>query len=118
MVIYNQQMRRVAVYSVTYDKAFVYTTNNFNLTAKEIATIYTDRWQTETFVKKLKQNFPLTYFLGDNSNAIEIQLWCALIALLLLNVPHKVNNCTTPFSILATIIYLHIMYYVAQFVII
>ena len=81
--VITQQMRRVAVFSQRYKKAFVYTTNNFDLTAVEIAAIYANRWQIETFFKKLKQNFPLTYFYGDNTNAIEIQVWCALIALLL-----------------------------------
>ena len=117
-VICKQQMRRVVVYSAKYKKAFVYITNNFDLTAIEIAAIYANRWQIETFFKKLKQNFPLTYFFGDNSNAIEIQVWCALIALLLLDVTHKDHNSTMPFSILATIIRLHIMNYVALSVII
>lgn len=116
--IVKQQMRRVAVYSVKYDRAFVYITNNFDLTAVEIAAIYANRWQIETFFKKLKQNFPLTYFFGDNSNAIEIQVWCALIALLLLDVTHKDHNSTMPFSILATITRLHIMNYVSLSVII
>lgn len=117
-VIFKQQMRRVVVYSAKYKKAFVYITNNFDLTAIEVGAIYANRWQIETFFKKLKQNFPLTYFFGDNSNAIEIQVWCALIALLLLDVTHKDHNSAMPFSILATIIRLHIMNYVALSVII
>ena len=117
-VVFKQQMRRVVVYSAKYKKAFVYITNNFDLTAIEIGAIYANRWQIETFFKKLKQNFPLTYFLGDNSNAIEIQVWCALIALLLLDVTHKDHNSAMPFSILATIVRLHIMNYVALSVII
>lgn len=117
-VVFKQQMRRVVVYSAKYKKAFVYITNNFDLTAIEIGAIYANRWQIETFFKKLKQNFPLTYFFGDNSNAIEIQVWCALIALLLLDVTHKDHNSAMPFSILATIIRLHIMNYVALSVII
>jgi hypothetical protein len=108
----KQQMRRVAVYSPKYRKAFVYTTNNFELTAVEIAAIYENRWQIEVFFKKLKQNFPLTYFFGDNANAIEIQIWCALIALLLLDVTHKEHKSKMAFSILATIVRLHIMNYV------
>ena len=109
----KQQMRRVAFFSDQYGKAFVYITNNFELTAVEIAAIYAQRWQIETFFKKLKQNFPLTYFFGDNANAIEIQIWCALIALLLLDVMHKEHNSTMPFSIMATLVRLHIMNYVA-----
>ncbi len=108
----KQQMRRVAFFSERYGKAFVYITNNFELTAVEIAAVYENRWQIETFFKKLKQNFPLTYFFGDNANAIETQIWCALIALLLLDVTYKSHKSKMAFSILATIIRLHIMNYV------
>jgi hypothetical protein len=111
--IKTMQLRRVAVFSEKYQKAFVYITNTFELTAVEIAAIYANRWQIETFFKKLKQNFPLTYFFGDNSNAIEIQVWCALIALLLLDVLHKGQNSRMAFSIFATIVRLHIMNYVS-----
>ena len=106
------QMRRVVLFSEKHHQAFVYITNNFELTAMEIVVIYQNRWQIETFFKKLKQNFPLTYFYGDNANAIEIQIWCALIALLLLDVTHKSHKSKMAFSILATIVRLHIMNYV------
>ena len=46
--------------------------------------IYKKRWQIELIFKQLKQNFQLKYFLGDNQNAIEIQIWCAMLANLLL----------------------------------
>ena len=106
------QMRRVVLFSEKHNQSFVYITNNFELTALEVVAIYQNRWQIETFFKKLKQNFPLTYFYGDNTNAIEIQIWCALIALLLLDVTHKAHNSKMAFSILATIVRLHIMNYV------
>ena len=107
------QMRRVAVFSEKYRTAFVFITNNFELSASEIAAIYQNRWQIEVFFKKLKQNFPLTYFYGDNTNAIEIQIWCALIALLLLQVVHKEQKSKMAFSILAAIVRLHLMNYVS-----
>ncbi len=107
------QMRRVAVFSEKYQTAFVFITNNFELSAIEIAAIYQKRWQIEVFFKKLKQNFPLTYFYGDNTNAIEIQIWCALIALLLLQVVHKEHKSKMVFSILAAIVRLHVMNYVS-----
>lgn len=47
-------MRRVAFFSEQYGKAFVYITNNFELTAVEIAAIYHNRWQIEVFFKKIK----------------------------------------------------------------
>lgn len=107
------QMRRVAVFSEKYNTAFVFITNNFELSATEIAAIYQNRWQIEVFFKKLKQNFPLTYFYGDNTNAVEIQIWCALIALLLLQVVFKEQKTKMAFSLLTTIVRLHIMNYVS-----
>ena len=48
--------------------------------------VYRRRWQIETLFKRLKQNFPLKYFLGDSQNAIQIQIWVCLIAWLLMQV--------------------------------
>lgn len=107
------QMRRVAVFSEKYKTAFVFITNNFELSASQVVAIYQNRWQIEVFFKKLKQNFPLTYFYGDNTNAIEIQIWCALIALLLLQVVHKEQKSKMAFSILAAIVRLHLMNYIS-----
>ena len=58
---------------------------------------------------------PLTYYYGDNTNtnAIEIQIWCALIALLRLQVVHKEQKSKMAFSILAAIVRLHLMNYVS-----
>ena len=60
----------------------------------------------------MKQNFTLNYFLGDNENAIEIQIWCALIALVLLQVLHKENEATLAFTVLTAIVRLHLMNYI------
>lgn len=105
------QIRRIAYYSPKHKATFVYQTNNTELTAMDIVAIYQNRWQIEKFFKKLKQNFPLQYFLGDNENAIQIQIWCALIGLLLLQVIFTEQKVTLAFSILASIISLHIMNY-------
>lgn len=107
------QLRRIAYYSQKHHATFIYITNHFDIEAMQIVEIYKNRWQIEKFFKKLKQNFPLTYFLGDNINAIEIQIWCALIALMLLQVLHKENNSNLSFSILATIVRLHLMNYIS-----
>jgi IS4 transposase len=72
------KIRRIANYRQKHEANFVYWTNNKELTATEIVAIYQNRWQIEKFFKRLKQNFPLNYFLGDNENAIQIQIWCAL----------------------------------------
>lgn len=105
------QIRRIAYYSEKHQATFVYQTNNIELAAMDIVAIYQNRWQIEKFFKKLKQNFPLQYFLGDNENAIEIQIWCALIGLLLLQVIFAEQKATIAFSILASIVNLHLMNY-------
>jgi len=107
------QLRRIAYYSQKHRSTFIYITNHFDIEAMQIVEIYKNRWQIEKFFKKLKQNFPLTYFLGDNINAIEIQIWCALIALMLLQVLHRENNSNLSFSILATIVRLHLINYIS-----
>ena len=109
----TMEIRRIAYYSPKHNNTFIYQTNNLELTATEIVTIYQNRWQIEKFFKKLKQNFPLNYFLGDNENAIQIQIWCALIGLLLLQVLHKENHATIAFSILSAIVSIHLMNYIS-----
>jgi transposase len=105
------QLRRVAYYSEKHNDTFIYWTNNLELKASEVIAIYQNRWQIEKFFKKLKQNFPLQYFLGDNTNAIEIQIWCALIGLVLLQVIFAEQKTTIAFSILASIVAIHLMNY-------
>jgi hypothetical protein len=105
------QLRRIAYYSKKHDATFIYWTNNIELKASEVVAIYQNRWQIEKFFKKLKQNFPLQYFLGDNTNAIEIQIWCALIGLILLQVIFTEQKTTIAFSILASIVSTHLMNY-------
>lgn len=105
------QIRRIAYYSQKHQTTFIFQTNNFELSASDIVAIYQNRWQIEKFFKKLKQNFPLKYFLGDNENAIQIQIWCALIGLLLLQVLFNENKATMAFSILASLVSIHLMNY-------
>jgi len=62
----------------------VFLTNQTKLDATTIAAIYKDRWQIELFFKALKQNLKIKTFVGTSANAVKIQVWTALIALLLL----------------------------------
>ncbi|CAO0822627.1 hypothetical protein DFAR_3190023 [Desulfarculales bacterium] len=63
-------------------------TNHHKLTASIVADIYEDRWELELFSKALKQNLKVKTFVGTSSNAVEIQIRTALIALLLLKWLH------------------------------
>ena len=68
------ELRRIAYWDGQNQKCYVFLSNNFLISPDRIANIYKHRWQIETMFKRLKQNFPLKYFLGDNQNAIEIQI--------------------------------------------
>ena len=59
-------------------------TNHLGLAAATIAAIYQDRWQVELFFKALKQNLRVKSFVGTSANTLKIQIWTALIAILLL----------------------------------
>jgi hypothetical protein len=76
----EHKARRIAYWDSENERLFEFITNNMELPAEKIAYIYKKRWQIELLFKQLKQNFPLKYFLGDNENAIEIQIWAAMLA--------------------------------------
>ena len=61
-------------------------TNQLQFAANTIADIYRERWQIELFFKALKQNLKIKTFVGTSANAVRIQIWTALIAILLLKI--------------------------------
>jgi len=77
-----------------------------------VAAIYKLRWQIELLFKQLKQNFPLKYFLGDNENAIKIQIYCVLIANLLMTVVQKMLKRSWAFSNLVSFCKIHLFNYI------
>jgi transposase len=81
---YEKKLRRVRYYDEEGKKEYAYLTNNFELTAKQIADIYKDRWQIELFFKWIKQNLKIKTFLGTSQNAVMAQIWVAMIYYLLL----------------------------------
>lgn len=105
------QARLITYCDPETNKCFYFLTNNRELAPLTIANYYRQRWQIETFFKRIKQNYPLQYFLGDNENAIKIQIWCALIADLLLKVIKKGTRSTMAFSNIVGLIRLHLMTY-------
>ena len=81
-----QKARLITFCDPNTNQTLQFITNNFTYSAATVADIYKKRWQIELLFKRVKQNFQLHYFLGDNENAIRIQLWSALIADLLLKI--------------------------------
>jgi IS4 transposase len=96
-------------------RRFQFITNNTRLAASTIASLYKKRWQIEILFKRFKQNYPLKYFLGDNENAVKIQIWCALIADLLIKIVKSLAAKKWSFSNLASIIRIHLMTYINVF---
>lgn len=106
------QARIVVYYDAKEKRTFEFLTNNLEFSPLTIAQIYQRRWQIETLFKRIKQNYPLRNFLGDNENAIRIQVWCALIADLLLKIVNRQIKRIWSFSNLSSMIRLHLMTYI------
>jgi IS4 transposase len=96
-------------------KQYIFITNNLKLPAAKIALIYKCRWMIELLFKQIKQNFPLRYFWGNSENAIKMQIYCVLIAQLLMVVIRKKSATKKSFANMITLIRLHLMSYVALF---
>jgi len=107
------KLRKVVFWDDIGKRLFVYITNLFDIRADLIVALYKIRWQIELLFKQLKQNFPLRYFLGDNENAIKIQIWSALIANLLLTVIMKMVKRKWAFSNLVSFCKLHLFNYIS-----
>jgi len=81
--IYPERLRLVT-FKTESGEMLKFLTNEMRLAAATIAEIYKDRWQIEIFFKMLKQNLRIKTFVGTSANAVWIQIWTALIAMLLL----------------------------------
>ena len=108
------KLRRIT-FKTTEGKVYVFITNNITLPAIQIATIYKNRWMIELLFKQIKQNFPLRYFWGQSKNAIKMQVYCVLIAQLLMVVIRKKAATKKSFANMITVIRLHLTSYVELF---
>ena len=106
------KLRKVTFYDRENKREFEFLTNLFELRADLIAGLYKIRWQIELLFKQLKQNFPLRYFLGDNENAIKIQIYCVLIVNLLIAVIKKKLKRSWAFSNLVSFCKIHLFNYI------
>ena len=111
-VIITHHARIITYPDIQKKKLITLLTNDFEMTPEDIIDIYRKRWTIEKLFKQLKQNFPLRYFYGESANAIKIQVWCTLIANLLLMVIKCSVKRSWSFSGLATMIRILLMYYV------
>ncbi|MBN8786021.1 MAG: IS4 family transposase [Terrimonas sp.] len=106
------QARLITYRNSLSGECFQFLTNNFRMLPSTIADLYRKRWQIEILFKRMKQNYPLRYFLGDTANAIQIQIWCALIADFIINLIKKTIAHKWSFSNLCAMVRLHLMTYI------
>jgi IS4 transposase len=81
---YPDLLRRIEVWDADNEQVIVLLTNHLRFGSSTIAAIYKDRWQIEIFFKTIKQNLKIKTFVGTSPNALLIQIWTALIAILIL----------------------------------
>jgi hypothetical protein len=108
---FKHRLRRIVVWDAAQEREIVLLTNHFDFGATTIANIYKDRWEIELFFKALKQNLKIKTFVGTTENALHIQIWTALIALLLLKWLHHLSQANWSFSNLASMLRLNLFTY-------
>lgn len=104
----KMKLRKVS-YQDQQNRYYDFLTNNFDISAEDVAFLYKKRWGIEILFKKMKQNFQLHYFYGENENAIYTQVWCTLIAQLLLTVTQKIAQAKKAFSVVASLVRIHLI---------
>lgn len=102
---------RIVVWDADKNREIVLLTNHFDFGATTIADIYKERWQIELFFKALKQNLKIKSFVGVSENALRIQIWTALIAMLLLKWLHHLSKAAWSLSNLASMLRLNLFTY-------
>lgn len=75
---YPDKVRRIKFIDPDTNKKITFLTNNFELTAKNIADLYKARWRIELFFKWIKQHLKIKSFFGTSENAVRTQIWIAI----------------------------------------
>lgn len=104
-------LRRVVVWDEEQQREIVLLTNHLTLGATTIAAIYKDRWEIELFFKALKQHLKIKTFIGTSENALKVQIWTALIALLLLKFLQFKSQCGWPLCRMVAMLRLNLFSY-------
>lgn len=107
----GRPLRRVEIWLPQEERTLVFITNHLDLGATTVARIYKDRWQIELFFKALKQNLRVKTFVGTSANALHIQVWTALIALLVLKYLQFKAHISWSFSNLSALLRMNLFVY-------
>ena len=82
--LYPDKLRMVEYYDDEKDMVFVFITNNFEVSALDVARLYRNRWQIEVFFKWIKQNLTIKTLWGHSENAVNIHIWIAICTYLII----------------------------------
>ena len=104
-------LRRVVVWDEANECQVVLLTNHLEFGATTIAAIYRDRWEIEVFFKTLKQHLKVKTLVGTSENALRIQIWTALLALLLLKWLHHLSRAGWSLSNMAALLRMNLFTY-------
>jgi hypothetical protein len=104
-------LRRVVVWNAVNEEEIVLLTNHLAFGPTTVAAIYKDRWEIELFFKALKQNLKVKSFVGTSANALRIQIWTALLAMLLLKWLHHLSKAKWSLSNLASMLRMNLFTY-------
>ena len=104
-------LRLVAIWDPEGERELVFLTNQLDFGPTTIAAIYKDRWEIELFFKALKQNLRVKTFVGTTENALLVQIWTALIAMLLLKWLHHLSKAGWSLSNLAAMLRMNLFTY-------
>lgn len=98
---YPEPLRLIKYWDEENQREFTFLTNNFDLTALQVAELYHQRWQIELFFKWLKQHLKIKHFYGTSLNAVKIQVYVAIITFCLVAiVQHDMKLGLTTYEVL------------------
>jgi hypothetical protein len=86
---YPGKLRRVKYYDKEQEKIYIFLTNNFEISAMEVALLYKHRWKIELFFKWIKQHLQIKTFWGESENAVKTQIWIAVCTYLMVAIAKK-----------------------------
>ena len=103
--LYPKEMRMVKYYDAENDEELTFITNQMDLGALQIANLYRNRWQMETFFKWVKQNLTIKSFWGHSENAVKTHLWIAICTYLIVaRIKASIKDCPYTITEVATLL--------------
>lgn len=99
--LYPDKLRLVEFHDQEKDNELVFLTNNFDVSAIEVAYLYKNRWQVETFYKWIKQNLTIKKLWGHSPNAVKTHIWIAICTYLIVAyVKHSLKSTLSIYEIM------------------